>query len=171
VLVFIDANGVAHVVPHCWIPGNLRDRSDEERVPYESWARQKLITPAGVTTDPEMVARRIAELNGQNKIMGLAFDRWRILDLKREMDKIGCTVPLVEHGQGYKDMTPAVEIVDRLIAQHKIRHGNHPVLQMCAINAVITKDSPAAEVRQGQIGRTHRRRSHSNGAQRRADEA
>jgi phage terminase large subunit-like protein len=140
VLVFIDANGVAHVVPHCWIPGNLRDRSDEERMPYESWARQKLITPAGVTTDPEAVARRIAEINGQNKILGLAFDRWRILDLKRELDKIGCLVPLVEHGQGYKDMTPAVEIVDRLIAQKRIRHGNHPVLQMCAVNAVITKD-------------------------------
>lgn len=140
VLVWIDRDGIAHVVPHCWIPGNIRDRTDEERVPYDVWVREKLITPAGVTTDPEVVARRIAEINGQNKIMGLAYDRWKILDLKRELDKIGCALPLVEHGQGYRDMSGAVEVVDRLIAQKRIRHGNHPILQMCAMNAVVTYD-------------------------------
>jgi hypothetical protein len=44
----------------------------------------------------------IAEINPsmQNHIMSLAFDRWRINDLKRELDAIGCHVPLEPHGQG-----------------------------------------------------------------------
>jgi phage terminase large subunit-like protein len=140
VIVYQEDEGVFHVRPYCWIPGNLRERSDQERVPYEAWAREGLIAPVGVTTDPRLIANKIAEINGRNPIIGLAFDRWRIADLKRELDAIGCHVPLVEHGQGYKDMSPAVEVVDRLVAQGNIRHGGHPVLQMCALSAVVTRD-------------------------------
>jgi phage terminase large subunit-like protein len=72
--------------------------------------------------------------------MSLAFDRWRINDLKRELDAIGCNVQLEPHGQGFKDMSPAVDIVERLVIQRKLRHGAHPVLQWCAANAVVTRD-------------------------------
>jgi phage terminase large subunit-like protein len=65
---------------------------------------------------------------------------WRINDLKRELDAIGCHVPLEPHGQGFKDMSPAVDVVERLIIQRKLRHGAHPVLQWCAANAVVTRD-------------------------------
>jgi phage terminase large subunit-like protein len=99
-----------------------------------------LIIGSGVATDPRAVARKIAELNGVNPIQGLAFDRWRIHELKRELDGIGCRVPLVEHGQGFKDMTPAVDCVERFIIQEKIRHGLNPVLTWCANNAVVVKD-------------------------------
>jgi phage terminase large subunit-like protein len=49
-------------------------------------------------------------------------------------------VPLEPHGQGFKDMSPAVDIVERLAIQRKLRHGAHPVLQWCAANAVVTRD-------------------------------
>jgi phage terminase large subunit-like protein len=81
------------------------------------------ITPIGPTTDPKAITHKIAELNGQNHIMSLAF-RWRINDLKRELDAIGCQVMLEPHGQGCKDMSPAVDIVERLVAQKKLRHGH-----------------------------------------------
>ena len=100
-----------------------------------------MIIPIGPTTDPKAIAHKIGELNGQNRIMSLAFDRWRINDLKRELDAIGCQVPLEPHGQGYKDMSPAVDIVERLVIQKKLRHGAHSVLSWCAANAVVTRDS------------------------------
>ena len=56
----------------------------------------------------------------------LVRNRWRINDLKRELDAIGCHAPLEPHGQGYKDMSPAVDIVERLVIQRKLRHGAHP---------------------------------------------
>jgi hypothetical protein len=68
------------------------------------------------------------------------FRSWRINDLKHELDAIGCTVSLEPHGQGYKDMSPAVDIVERLVIRRKPRHGAHPVLQWCATNAVVTRD-------------------------------
>jgi phage terminase large subunit-like protein len=133
-------DGVWHVRPYFWLPGNIRERALEEKLPYEDWVRDGYLKAIGVSTDPEVIARKIAEINGVNKIMGLAYDRWHIADLKRELDKIGCTVPLIEHGQGYRDMASAVNTVERLAFHEKLRHGMHPVLRMCVTNAVITRD-------------------------------
>jgi phage terminase large subunit-like protein len=135
-----DNDGVWHVKPTVWVPGNLHEKGEEDGVPYEVWEKQGLIISSGAATDPRAVAREIARVNGINPIDGLAFDRWRIAELKRELDQIGCHVPLIEHGQGYKDMTPAVDIVERFVIQEKLRHGLHPVLTWCANNAVVIRD-------------------------------
>jgi phage terminase large subunit-like protein len=140
VIVWGDSNGVYHVKPYCWIPGNLKERESEDKVPYEQWAREGLIYPMGVATDPRVIANKLGEINGVNHIEALAFDRWRIGDLKRELDAIGLALTLEPHGQGFKDMTSAVDVVERLVTQHKLRHGLHPVLTMCALNAVVTRD-------------------------------
>ena len=140
VLVHADIDNVFHVKPFFWLPGDIRARGDEDHVPYDLWVREGHLIPAGPTTDPAMIALKIAELTSQYKIMTLAFDRWRMGDLKRELDAIGCNVTLVPHGQGFKDMSPAVDCLERLVVQRRMRHGAHPVLQMCAGNAVITRD-------------------------------
>jgi phage terminase large subunit-like protein len=141
VLVWGDPSGVYHVLPYCWIPGkDLKERGDQDRVPYEAWAKQGFITPIGESTDPKVIAEKIAELNGINHIEALAFDRWRVADLKRELDVIGCSVVMEPHGQGFKDMNSAVNIVERLLWQKNIRHGLHPVLTWCAGNAVVARD-------------------------------
>jgi phage terminase large subunit-like protein len=140
VITWEDPDGYHHVQPFIWVPGNLKERGEADGMPYETWAQQGFIIPSGITTDPAAVAEKIAEINGRNPIRGLAFDRWRINDLRRELDKIGCQIELVEHGQGYRDMSRAIDIVERLVTQKKLRHGGHPVLMMCATNAVVTKD-------------------------------
>lgn len=129
------------VVPYIWIPGDVKVRSDLDGAPYEEWVKTGHITPIGDATDPRIIARKIAEINGtQNRIRQIAFDRWRIPELKRAMDDIGCAVPLQPYGQGFKDMTPAVDVVERMVVTKRLRHGNHPVLAMCAGNAVVQRD-------------------------------
>jgi phage terminase large subunit-like protein len=140
VLIHEDAQGVFHVKPFYWLPGDVRARAEEDRVPYEVWVKDGFITPIGVSTDPRAIAIKIAQLCGQYQIQTIAFDRWKINDIKRELDQIGCTVPLSEHGQGYKDMSPAVDILERMIVQRRLRHGAHPVLTWNAFNAVVTRD-------------------------------
>jgi phage terminase large subunit-like protein len=136
-----DDEGLCHVKNFCWVPGDLALRETQEGVPYPLWEKQGFVIAAGPATDPRAIATKIAEVNRVNPILELAFDRWRIPELKREMDAIGCTVPLVEHGQGFKDMTGAVDIVDRLVTYRQLRHGNNPVLTWCAVNAVIVRDA------------------------------
>jgi hypothetical protein len=59
---------------------DLKERSEQDHAPYDAWVKLGCITPIGPTTDPNAIAHKIAELNGQNHIMSLA-DRWRINDL------------------------------------------------------------------------------------------
>jgi len=56
------------------------------------------------------------------------------------LDNIGAQVPMAPFGQGYKDMAPAVDKLERLVAEHKIQHGDNPIMNMCAVNAVATRD-------------------------------
>jgi phage terminase large subunit-like protein len=140
VLVWQDSQEVFHVKPYCWLPCDAAERSTQDGAPYETWIRNGDLIDGGATTDPRVIANKIAELNGRNRIEKLAFDRWRVLELQRELDAIGSTVPLEPFGQGFKDMSPAVDILERLVVQQRIRHGLHPVLTWCATNAVITRD-------------------------------
>jgi phage terminase large subunit-like protein len=84
---------------------------------------------------------KVAELHGLYGIKALAYDRWRIEDIKRELDGIGCSVELIPFGQGYKDLSPAVDVLERLVEEGKLRHANHPVLTMAAANAKCETDS------------------------------
>jgi phage terminase large subunit-like protein len=141
VVAYQDIDGIFHVRPYIWIPGDVRERTAQERTPYELWVKQGLLTPIGRSTDPGVIARKIQEINAKNPIISLAFDRWRIEDLKRELDAIGCRVPLEGFGQGYKDMSRAVDAVERQVDQGRLRHDDHPVLKMCVTNAVVTMDA------------------------------
>jgi phage terminase large subunit-like protein len=139
-LVWPDADDVYHVQMHYWLPGKLLDRVNEDKVPYDVWHRAGLLTNDGQSTDPKLVAHKIAELNGRYRITAIAFDAWRITELQRELDAIGCRVMLTPHGQGYKDMNGAIDVLERLILQTRIRHGGHPVLTWNASNAVIVRN-------------------------------
>jgi phage terminase large subunit-like protein len=140
VILYEDPNQIYHVVPYFWVPGNIFERAKSDNVPYDAWERQGLIIPIGISTDPKIIAKKVAEVTSQTRIKGIAYDRWRINDFKRELDAIGCDVPLIPHGQGYKDMSPAVDILERIIVQGRLRHGGNPVMSMCAANAVVTRD-------------------------------
>lgn len=132
------------VVPHFWLPEDgLRDKSKSERVPYDIWADEGYLTTIpGTVINPEVIARTVAEIYETYDLKLLAFDRWRINDFKRELDKIGATIPMQPHGQGFRDMAPAVDKLERLVAERKLCHGDNPILNMCAASAV-TQSDPA----------------------------
>lgn len=142
VLVFPDDAGTFDVLCRFFLPEHgIADKSEADRVPYDVWARQGYITLIpGKTIDPGFVAEALAEIAATYDLQALAFDRWRIEDLRRELAAIGAELPLVAHGQGFKDMTPALDALERAVAETRLRHGGNPVLSMCAANAVVTLD-------------------------------
>jgi phage terminase large subunit-like protein len=143
VLAFEDDDGVFDLLPFFWLPDDdLRDREDIDHVPYVRWRDEgHLRTMPGKTVDPAAIANTLAELHGTYNIKALAYDRWRIEDLRRALSAIGAELPLVPHGQGYKDMSPAVDVMERLAFEQKLRHANHPILTWCASNTRVTADA------------------------------
>src|SRR5215207_5044804 len=117
-----------------------------------------LRTSPGRSIDPEVVAKAIADCFNRYKVLGLAYDRWRINDIRRELDKIGLetyedTEPqkdrrrlqhsglrLVPWGQGFRDMAPAIDALEVAVIERKIAHGNNPVLNWNIANAVASMD-------------------------------
>lgn len=142
-LVIIGKVGdVWHVIPHFWTPEQgIAERARRDRAPYDLWAQQGFLhTTPGATVDYEFVAKDMARILEGLDVQAVAYDRWRIDLLRKELERIGADLPLVEWGQGYKDMSPALEALEAELLNARIAHGNHPVLTMCAANAVTTKD-------------------------------
>ena len=134
--------GDYQIVPQFFLPAEgIREKAKAEKVPYDLWADQGFLTLIdGPVIVPAIVARHVAEAAERYQVQMLAYDRWRINDFQRELDAIGAAIPMAPFGQGFKDMAPAVDKLERLVAERKLRHGGNPILNMCAANAVIERD-------------------------------
>ena len=161
ILVSQAPDGIWDALSFFWAPGdNLRQKEDRDRAPYTVW-RDKgfLIAKPGRVIDYAWVAAKIGELREEFNIAGIKFDRWRVNDLRREMDALGietwimgddwkegdCGMKpsglcLIPHGQGFKDMNPAVECLEDLLMKKALRHSMHPVLTWCVSNTRIQSD-------------------------------
>jgi len=149
-----------NIFSYFWTPlDNLKDREHTDRAPYSLWVKQSFIEGVpGKTINYKYIAQKVADLHWLYGIDELRFDRWRIDDFQRELNNIGCeshikdkeeptssnSLCLVQHGQGWKDMNPAIEAVDDIFTETKARHNGHPVLTMCASNAVVEVDPTGA---------------------------
>lgn len=142
VLTFPRDDGRMDVVPYFWLPADaLGEREDEDKVPYSMWSRSgHLLTTPGATIDPAFIAAKIADLAATFDLRAIAYDRWRIDTLKPHLAERNVTTELAPFGQGFKDMAPAVDQLERMIAERRLRHGGHPILTMCAANTVATAD-------------------------------
>ncbi|MCZ2089126.1 MAG: terminase large subunit, partial [Burkholderiales bacterium] len=129
-----QVDGAWHVAAHFWTPEQgLADRARRDRAPYDLWVRQGYMsTTPGATVDYEHVAVEMATILADLDVQAIAYDRWRIDLLRKELGKIGANLPLVEWGQGYKDMSPALDALEAELLNGRMRHGGHPALQMCA---------------------------------------
>lgn len=125
-----------------WTPKDtLNDREEEDRVPYSVWKRDEyLTTTPGSTVHYGFVAQNLGELSGWFDIQSVAYDRWRIDDLKRELDDEGINLELEPMGQGYKDMSPAVDCLEGLLMHQEIVVNANPVLRWNAASVVIASD-------------------------------
>lgn len=141
-----EANdGCVHLLPFAWTPRDtIEVRTHRDRAPYDAWVREgHLLETPGSAIDYDFIAYELAGLASRMNIVRVNYDRWRIEVLRQALARIGAAVPLQEFGQGFKDMSPAIEAFEELALAGRIVHGGHPVMRWCFANAVIVKD-PAA---------------------------
>lgn len=144
-LVLLGYNaGEWHAHPFVWTPEQgLAERAKRDRTPYDLWVTQGYLraTP-GATVDYEFVAKELRDICGPLKnLQGLAYDRWRIDVLRKELERISLDLPLTEWGQGYKSMAPALDALEGFILNKTLNHGGHPLLNLGAANTVVARDA------------------------------
>lgn len=140
-------DGIWHVKPTFWLPGEgLLEKSRQDRVPYDVWQRQGFLqTTPGRSVEYEYVAEYLRGVCDRYDIRKIAFDRWGFRHLKPWLVRAGFPEDKLEgegglfeeFGQGTKSMTPALRALESDLLERRMAHGNHPVLEWCAKNAVV----------------------------------
>lgn len=155
-LVGITDGPIDKIKAWFWKPeASLKEHEHRDRVPYSVWKKQGYIeTTPGRAVQYDWVAVKLAEISVKYTVIGLAFDRWRIDDLRNALDKIGVVtyidgkdppydgaLRLVSWGQGYASMTQAVEALEASILDKKFIHDSNPVLTWNFSNAIAISDA------------------------------
>lgn len=149
VLCFPNEPGEAeHYVwlPFFWLPEeNLVERSRRDRVPYEVWAREGLLTlTPGNVIDYGRITSDIIKLSQRYNIGDIAFDRWGATQMSQELD--GAGIEMVGFGQGFASMSHPTRELMRVVLDGKLSHGGHKMLRWMADNLVVSTD-PAGNVK------------------------
>jgi hypothetical protein len=118
-----------------------------------NWKRG-YINATGLQPEPILSAKAVAQLHRMNidpdiiaaltegmDIRKIGFDRHRMKTLQAELDRLDVVLPFEEFGQGFVSMGPAVDRAEIEFLHERFRHGGHPVMTMCAANAIIVQDA------------------------------
>ena len=127
-------------LPFFWLPEetlSLRVRRDH--VPYDQWAKRGFIqTTEGNVVHYGFIERFICELGERYDIREIAHDRWNATMMVQTLEDDGFT--MAPFGQGFKDMSPPTKELMRIVLEHKLCHGGHPVLRWNMDNAYVRTD-------------------------------
>jgi phage terminase large subunit-like protein len=143
-LVLVSEQGDIHT--RFWLPEEgLSEKSRTDRVPYDVWAKDGyLLTTPGRSIEYEFIAHELRDIFDMCDVKQLAFDRYNMKFLRPWLEKAGFTEEelerFVEFGQGFLSMSPAIRELESKLLQKQLKHGNHPVLTMCAANAITIND-------------------------------
>ena len=139
-----DDHGGGDAFVDFWTPADtLKERGERDKVPYELWVRQgHMHALPGMSLDYLPICRRIGNMirDLELDVIEVAADRWRLDEFRKDMETAGLEFPIVEFGQGFKSMTPAIDRLENLILNGKIRIHYNPVLRWNAASAVAVED-------------------------------
>lgn len=124
-----------------WTPGDTAlERSKRDNVPYDLWIAQGLLNaPPGRLIRMDFIAARIAEVQSEYQLSAIAYDAYAFRrNFEPELDKLGVTVPLLEHPQGGKRRAqPTDEQIEAAKAQGKEAEGLWMPGSLSALEAMI----------------------------------
>jgi len=129
-----------------WLPGDgLAEKSRNDRVPYDVWARDgQLETTPGRAIEYAFVAEYLRGVFDDYDVQTINFDRYNMRFLKPWLERAGFTPEEIdkfkEFGQGFVSMSPALRELESRLLSKQLKHGMHPVLTMCAANAITVSD-------------------------------
>lgn len=146
---FVAVDEFGGVFPTFWLPKDgLVEKGKKEKVPYDLWERQGFLqTTPGKAIQYEHVAQYLRGFFDMYDVQNVGFDRALMNFLTPWLVKEGFSDDELERfipfGQGTLSMTPALRELEVKLVNHELKHGNHPVLNMCCANARVVGDSGA----------------------------
>ena len=130
---------------------NMTIRVHNDRVHYDVWERQGLLTATpGTSIDYAYIINQIGQDVKDYDLAEIAFDRWGATKIVQDLADLGFEKPednphaqrfLIPFGQGYVSMNAPMKELENLILAGKISHGGNPVLAWMASNVIVSQDA------------------------------
>lgn len=144
-LVFVTEDGDVDCT--FWLPSEgLLEKAKQDKWPYDVWEKEGYLrTTPGRSIEYEYIAEQLKEYFKKYDIQQINFDRYNYKFLMPWLEKVGMPEKdrekFKEFGQGWQSMGPALRDLESRLLQKGLRHGNHPILTMCAGNAKVEMDA------------------------------
>lgn len=148
----VEAEEPWFLLPRLFVPERQagiepgRPRSEDTRAKLlHQWAEAGALTlTAGNVVDYDFIEAALIADASRFRIVECAFDPWNATQFATHMGDEGMT--MVEFRQGYGSMSEPAKELERLVIDHAVAHGGHPVLRWMAKNVAIRKD-PAGNIK------------------------
>jgi phage terminase large subunit-like protein len=144
--VYVEEDDTYAILAKGFTPDyGLEDREKRDRAKYHDWiAAGHLIAVPGKSIDYDHMVPLLSEWRDALDVRGYVYDRWRIDSLKKAMATMEFEVDeemFKPFGQGFRDMSPAIEFFEELLVSERYAHGGNPLLRWCIANAIAEKDA------------------------------
>jgi phage terminase large subunit-like protein len=143
------------IEPRFYIPAdNIHERIDRDKVPYDAWVRDGLVTATpGAIIDYDFIRYDINEMGERYDIREIAIDRWNATQITTQLAGDGFEVFF--HGQGFASMGQPSRDFEAMVRAKRIVHAAHPVMDWM-IGNVAVKIDPAGFPKPDKGGSTER---------------
>lgn len=142
-LLFVDPDSeMRYVHQMYWLPeDNLRERVDNDKIPYDKWYEQGLLRLCrGNTIDYSDITDWFVEMIEDYEItpLWIYYDNYSARYWVDEMEGHG--FKMVRTPQGAKTLSLPMQNLGADLKKHKVNYNNHPILKWCLTNTGIETD-------------------------------
>lgn len=118
------------LLPRFFMPKeNIRQRSKEDRVPYELWASQGLITLTnGDIIDFDIIETSILKDARDFEIIEIAYDPWKAIEIVTHLESEGFKMTQIRQSFAVGGLSEGTSLFEKTIDERKLLHGNNAVL-------------------------------------------
>ena len=129
-LCFIDDKNNYILLQRFFMPEyNIRERSREEKVPYELWAEQGYITLCpGETINFDMIENSILDDSKMYEVVDIAYDPWKAIEIVTHLKDEGFNMTQIRQSFSVGGLSEGTALFEKAIYEKTIIHGDNPVL-------------------------------------------
>lgn len=136
------SDGAYILLPRFFMPKeNIRERSRDEKVPYELWAEQGYVTLCGTDTiNFDTIENYILADSLKYKIKDIGYDAWKAKEIIDHLVDKGLVMTPIRQSFALGGLSEGTAIFEKALYENKIIHGGNPVLSWMVSNTEVRTD-------------------------------
>lgn len=128
------------ILTRAWIPRATLEKRTKQRAWLEGLEREGFLTVIpGDSIDPEYIENQILKDAERFEIREIGYDPWLAKHMAIKLEAQGLTCVPVR--QGYGTLSAPSKLLERLVRDHKLNHGGHPLLRWMADVVMVETDA------------------------------